>query len=243
MAALREAAEECAFPPDAVRIRGMLRDDHGGWSYQTVIAEADEPLPVRRASSEIAEAAWVAVEEVDRLPLHPGFREQWPVLRDALAPLSVIVDVANVMGSRADGWWRDRAGAARRLHGELAALSARGVASLPGEMASTAPEGAVPPQAAVAAIERWFPDLVLVLEGAARAAARDDGTAPVPGGPGLGSRVRLVAAAGSGDDTIAKLARDLPGRRLVVTADRELRRRCVAAGASVTGPRWLLGQL
>ncbi len=26
-----------------------------------------------------------------------------------------MVDVANVMGSRADGWWRDRAGAARRL--------------------------------------------------------------------------------------------------------------------------------
>ena len=27
----------------------------------------------------------------------------------------LVVDVANVMGSRADGWWRDRAGAARRL--------------------------------------------------------------------------------------------------------------------------------
>ena len=27
----------------------------------------------------------------------------------------LVVDVANVMGSRADGWWRDRPGAARRL--------------------------------------------------------------------------------------------------------------------------------
>lgn len=27
-----------------------------------------------------------------------------------------MVDVANVMGSVPDGWWRDRAGAARRLH-------------------------------------------------------------------------------------------------------------------------------
>jgi len=27
----------------------------------------------------------------------------------------LVVDVANVMGSRADGWWRDRASAARRL--------------------------------------------------------------------------------------------------------------------------------
>lgn len=27
----------------------------------------------------------------------------------------VVVDIANVMGSRADGWWRDRPAAARRL--------------------------------------------------------------------------------------------------------------------------------
>ncbi len=50
----------------------------------------------------------------------------------------------------------------------------------------------------------------------------------------------MVAAAGSGDDTIAALAGELAGLRLVVTADRELRGRCAAAGASVTGPGWLL---
>ena len=53
----------------------------------------------------------------------------------------------------------------------------------------------------------------------------------------------MAAAGGSGDDLIARLAADLPGRRLVVTADRELRGRAQAAGAAVTGPRWLLGQL
>ena len=31
----------------------------------------------------------------------------------------LVVDVANVMGSRADGWWRDRAGAALRLAEEI----------------------------------------------------------------------------------------------------------------------------
>ena len=51
--------------------------------------------------------------------------------------------------------------------------------------------------------------------------------------------VEVVAAPGEGDDTIADLAGRLPGRRFVVTADRELRRRCEAAGAAVTGPRWL----
>ncbi len=31
----------------------------------------------------------------------------------------LVVDAANVVGSRPDGWWRDRAGAAQRLHGRL----------------------------------------------------------------------------------------------------------------------------
>jgi rRNA-processing protein FCF1 len=55
--------------------------------------------------------------------------------------------------------------------------------------------------------------------------------------------VEVAAAPGSGDDAIAELAATAAGCRLVVTADRELRRRVTAAGAAVTGPRWLLGQL
>lgn len=31
----------------------------------------------------------------------------------------LVVDGANVVGARPDGWWKDRAGAARRLHEEL----------------------------------------------------------------------------------------------------------------------------
>jgi predicted RNA-binding protein with PIN domain len=34
-------------------------------------------------------------------------------------PRVLIVDGANVVGSRPDGWWKDRAGAARRLHEAL----------------------------------------------------------------------------------------------------------------------------
>ena len=30
----------------------------------------------------------------------------------------LLVDAANVVGSRPTGWWRDRAGAMARLHGE-----------------------------------------------------------------------------------------------------------------------------
>ena len=244
-AALREAAEECDIPAAEVSVSGILRDDHGGWSYQTVIAAARWPFPVRSASAETSEVGWIRADDVGRLDLHPGFAEQWPSLRAWLAPLTVIVDVANVMGSRADGWWRDRAGAAVRLHGELAALAAAGLPGLPASMAGPV-------------LERWFPGYVMVLEGAARAAAGrlprhpDDrpghrhGRARRPaspdGPPGPG-QVRAVTAAGSGDDLIADLAAGLPGRRLVVTADRELRGRCEAAGAAVTGPRWLLGML
>jgi predicted RNA-binding protein with PIN domain len=38
----------------------------------------------------------------------------------------IVVDGNNVMGSRPDGWWKDRAGAARRLVGQLGEWAARG---------------------------------------------------------------------------------------------------------------------
>lgn len=32
---------------------------------------------------------------------------------------TLVVDAANVVGARPDGWWKDRAGAAQRLHEQL----------------------------------------------------------------------------------------------------------------------------
>ncbi|MEU3604678.1 NTP pyrophosphohydrolase [Streptomyces sp. NPDC035033] len=70
-------------------------------------------------------------------------------------------------------------------------------------------------------------EIVLVVEGRAR------GVASVPG-------VRVEEAPGSGDDLIAGLAREAAGRPcLVITADRELRRRVEEAGARCAGPRSL----
>ena len=136
--------------------------------------------------------------------------------------MTIVVDVANVMGSRPDGWWRDRAGAAVRLHADVARLAASGRAILPDD---PGPPG-------------W----VMVLEGAARAAVKQLGE-PDAAGPVQPGEVRVVQARGSGDDTIVAMVRELPGRSLVVTADRELRSRCVAAGATILGPGWLLGLL
>jgi hypothetical protein len=68
-------------------------------------------------------------------------------------------------------------------------------------------------------------DMVLVVEGAAR------GVESVPG-------VRVDAAPGSGDDRVVELVAEAGDRPvLVVTADRELRRRVTELGADVTGPR------
>jgi 8-oxo-dGTP diphosphatase len=150
-------------------------------------------------------------------------------------PVTIVVDVANVMGSRPDGWWRDRAGAAVRLHADIARLAASGRVILPHEPGEAGESGQGGTERADA------PGFVMVLEGAAKAAAArlappESADADVPPG-----EVRVVQAAGSGDDAIVAVVRRLPGRRVVVTADRGLRERCVAAGAEIRGPGWLLG--
>lgn len=220
-AALREAEEECAIEASAVTVHGVMCVDHSGWAYRTVLGCADGPLRVFPASEETKQVAWVPVDDVVSLKLHPGFAEQWPALRAVLMPVTIIVDAANVMGSRPDGWWRDRVGAARRLLGELSCLAFDGLTSLPESLGGSV-------------LERWYPTFVVVLEGAAARMAEPDPD---------GSRLSVVRASGSGDDAIAKLAEQTGGQRLVVTADRELRARCEAVGAAVVGPRWLLDLL
>jgi hypothetical protein len=43
----------------------------------------------------------------------------------------LVVDAANVVGSRPDGWWRDRAGAARKFIGRIDAALRSGVVTGP----------------------------------------------------------------------------------------------------------------
>ena len=50
-----------------------------------------------------------------------------PLGTSGSGPERWIVDGNNVMGSRPDGWWRDRTGAAARLVGQLAGLDRPGV--------------------------------------------------------------------------------------------------------------------
>ena len=124
----------------------------------------------------------------------------------------VLVDAANVVGSRPNGWWRDRAGAAVRLLDRLARLPGRRLDG-PGGPVDCA-------------------EVVAVVEGRAR-------DVPAPAG------VRVVRAAGSGDDALVAAASELAGEGravLVVTADRGLRERLPPA-VEVAGPGWLLDRL
>ncbi|WP_433594038.1 hypothetical protein [Nocardia sp. CA-145437] len=134
----------------------------------------------------------------------------------------IVVDAANVVGSRPDGWWRDRAGAARRLLGELGALRTR----LPGSTR-----------------------IIVVLEGAAKAAADRGGDGHADAGESGSAGLRVVLAGGSGDDTIVEVvAAEVGGSDpmpaiTVVTADRGLRARVESLGATTVGPGWLRNHL
>lgn len=124
-------------------------------------------------------------------------------------PVRMVVDVANVVGSRPDGWWKDRAGAATRLLAGLTELSGR-TASLPdGEPV-------------------LLEQVVAVVEGAAKAVDAPPGVRVVRA-PGDGDST-IVATAQEHADAGARV--------LVVTADRGLRAR-LADGVLVTGPSWL----
>jgi 8-oxo-dGTP diphosphatase len=79
-AALREVGEEVDVCIDVVSIDRVHLDDHGGWSYWTVIASAAQPLAAKPRGQEGAEMRWVAAAQVSELPLHPGFAATWPAV-------------------------------------------------------------------------------------------------------------------------------------------------------------------
>lgn len=127
----------------------------------------------------------------------------------------VVLDVANVMGSQPDGWWRDRAGAAERRLDEAVAVLAR-----------SASTGTGPTR------------VVAVLEGAAR-------RAHPPVRPGLevvlapadGDAAVVAAAEREVARTSTAPVATGGGALVVVTADRGLRAR-LPVGAVAVGPGW-----
>lgn len=220
--ALREAEEEAGIAAEHVQVLASRVLAHPDWSYTTVLARVAGPVDPRVTDKESAQIEWVALEQVTDLPLLPAFADAWPELTAmATTPATLVVDGANVVGSRPDGWWRDRPGATQRLLGRLEALAVAGVPAdlldLPGY--------------------RWWPQIVLVTEGQARTVTATEG-----------GRVQVVAAERDGDARIAAEAAARaagPGSPAVsvVTADRALGRRVEALGAHRFRPGALLDLL
>ena len=118
----------------------------------------------------------------------------------------LLIDAANVVGSRPTGWWRDRPGAARAF---------------------------VERVRAAAAADRFAGPVVVVLEGMARSGAEE----------GIADGVEVLHAPRGGDDMLITVASDATDPVTLVSADRVLRQRAVALGASVASPGWLLDLL
>jgi 8-oxo-dGTP diphosphatase len=88
--AVREAREEAGLTAEQLAVRATVITAEvagiGGtqWTYTTVVADADELLHTV-PNRESAELRWVGEDEVDALPLHPGFAASWQQLRTAPA--------------------------------------------------------------------------------------------------------------------------------------------------------------
>ncbi|WP_299020775.1 NUDIX domain-containing protein [uncultured Dietzia sp.] len=186
------------------------------WTYTTVVADAPHALDTV-PNNESLELRWVPESRVADLRLMPAFARAWA---DGLRtrPVELVVDVANVLGSRPDGWWRDRAGATTRLLAELGAEIPRTL---------ELPEGF-----------GWVARAHAVLEGAARD-AEHSGPLVVHRAPGSGDDAiaALAAELAGGASTGPEGG---PRRVVVVTADRGLRAR-LPENVLVVGPRALLG--
>lgn len=83
-AALREATEETTLDTGRIAPFGEWIDEHGGWSYTTVLARTDAQPELAPANAESVAVRWWALDEVAGLPLHHGFAAAWPDLRDRL---------------------------------------------------------------------------------------------------------------------------------------------------------------
>jgi 8-oxo-dGTP diphosphatase len=223
-AALREAGEEGGLPPSEVRVDGRYDDDHGGWSYATVLATETGVVEAAPTGGESIDVSWWPVAAVEGLPLHPGFARTWPLLRAATVPLAVVVDAAGVVRSGPEGWRRNREGAVGRLVAACAALVDRGLS-----------DAELPAALSRAGLGHWWPQLTVVAQG-----PPTDANGAHPGA----GRLRVVPAAASAGDAVLAAAAALGDRPvLVVTSDQALRDRSEAVGAAVAGPDWLLSLL
>ena len=77
-----EAVEEAGVEAGTYEVVGEHLDDHGGWSYVTVVGLAATAFPPGHLTAESLAVAWVDVARLTDLPLHPGFAATWERVRE-----------------------------------------------------------------------------------------------------------------------------------------------------------------
>ena len=84
--ALREAGEELGLGRDDVVLGAESVDDHGGWSYTTVLATPARALEAGdlALNEESVGVGWFPLDALPGVPLHPGLAASLPVLRPLL---------------------------------------------------------------------------------------------------------------------------------------------------------------
>lgn len=72
--ALREFAEEIGHELAGFEVAEIHEDDHGGWSYWTIVVDLPEPFdPPPVLQWETAAVAWVTPRELATMELHAAF--------------------------------------------------------------------------------------------------------------------------------------------------------------------------
>ena len=81
--------EELGLEPDDLVLGAHSVDDHGGWSYTTVLARPARSIEAAdlRLDGESAGVAWIALAALDDVPLHPGLAGSLARLLPLLAAL------------------------------------------------------------------------------------------------------------------------------------------------------------
>jgi 8-oxo-dGTP pyrophosphatase MutT (NUDIX family) len=84
--ALREVREELGLAATDVVLGARSVDDHGGWSYTTVLARPARRIEVTdlRLDGESDGVAWLPLAGLDEVDLHPGLAASLSRLRSLL---------------------------------------------------------------------------------------------------------------------------------------------------------------
>ena len=86
-AAIREAHEEIGITAQEIEVLTESAEEHGIWSYHTIVARAHSSCDPIAANQESLEVRWVEQSEVSKQSLHPAFGKNWLKLHELIQTL------------------------------------------------------------------------------------------------------------------------------------------------------------